>query len=349
MAFGRIRHPIRAIGEYGVLFYGGDKTRPCSHEVPGPRRPGTGLTIIKQVPLHPLVGVTKLDINNLSPLKSKALLFSKFILVAPFFVEPGGILCDPPPPDHALADLNFLYSHGIVAPLPTVETMELFDGVYTGRENEYLRAGGVSKALKSASGSSFGEALTSDFSLRRLSVELTDTLKIDTVPICETQLPESLPEPTTSSKLCHNVLSAALKTLPLPDETCSWEDILTFKAELHDKRWEFQRFLQTLATKVQSEAELRDEIEWMVNEYTKAMQIHHIKASQSFVDIFFISPLEVIENLVKLNWSKIAKGALSVRKRKVELLEAEMKAPGRECAYVFEARERFDRPSGLMR
>lgn len=69
--------------------------------------------------------------------------------------------------------------------------------------------------------------------------------------------------------------------------------------------------------------------------------IHDIKASQSFIDVFVISPLEIIENLVKFNWSKIAKGALSVQKRKVELLEAEMKAPGRECAYVFDARKRF--------
>jgi hypothetical protein len=39
--------------------------------------------------------------------------------------------------------------------------------------------------------------------------------------------------------------------------------------------------------------------------------------------------------------AKVARGALSVQKRKVELMEAEMKAPGRECAYVFDARRRF--------
>ncbi len=71
------------------------------------------------------------------------------------------------------------------------------------------------------------------------------------------------------------------------------------------------------------------------------MTIHHLKASTSFVDVFVISPLEIIENLVKFNWSKIAKGLLSVQKRKIELLEAEMKAPGKECAYMFDARKRF--------
>jgi hypothetical protein len=72
------------------------------------------------------------------------------------------------------------------------------------------------------------------------------------------------------------------------------------------------------------------------------MRLHRLKASQSFVDVFIITPLEIIENLVKFNWSKIAKGLLQVQKRKVELMEAEMKAPGRECAYVFDARQRFD-------
>jgi hypothetical protein len=70
-----------------------------------------------------------------------------------------------------------------------------------------------------------------------------------------------------------------------------------------------------------------------------------IMASQSFVDVFLIAPLEIIENLVKFNWSKLAGGMLSVNKRKVELLEAEIKAAGRECAYVFDARKRFCKKS----
>ena len=51
--------------------------------------------------------------------------------------------------------------------------------------------------------------------------------------------------------------------------------------------------------------------------------------------------MEVFEDVVKLKWSKIAKGVLSIKKRRVELLEAEMKAPGRECAYLFSPRKRF--------
>ena len=137
------------------------------------------------------------------------------------------------------------------------------------------------------------------------------------------------------------LLNVGLGTLPLPDEVTPLEDVLAFRHDLRDKQWSFRRFLRQLATKQLTQAEIQDEVEYLANEYRKAMAVHRVKALQSFVDVFVISPLEIVENLVKFNWSKIAKGALSIKKRKIELLEAEMKAPGRECAYVFEARERF--------
>jgi hypothetical protein len=183
-------------------------------------------------------------------------------------------------------------------------------------------------------------AVLRDGLTRWLTTKVLNPDGSDVVPICELDLPQALlggSEPRMKSDL----VEVTLQGLPTPDESCSWEDIISFKAELADKRWAFRRFLHTLATKKQSQAEIRDDIEWSLNEYSKAMEIHHIKASQSFVDVFVISPLEIIEDLLEFNWSKLAKGVLSVKKRQVELLEAEMKAPGRECAYVFEARKRF--------
>jgi hypothetical protein len=71
------------------------------------------------------------------------------------------------------------------------------------------------------------------------------------------------------------------------------------------------------------------------------MRINRIKAGEGAFEVYVLPAVEITEDLVKLNWSKIAKGALAVTKREIELLEAEMKAPGRECAYVFDARKRF--------
>jgi uncharacterized protein (UPF0335 family) len=126
-----------------------------------------------------------------------------------------------------------------------------------------------------------------------------------------------------------------------PDDTCAWQDILDFKKELKNKQWDFRHFLTGLATKKQTEAAAREEIEYLLNQYEEAMKLHQMKASHTFVDVFVITPIEILEDIVKFRWSAILKGGMAARKRKIELLEAEMKAPGKECAYVFDARKRF--------
>jgi hypothetical protein len=184
------------------------------------------------------------------------------------------------------------------------------------------------------------EIMKRDGLTRALAGDTSPYRVIDSVPICERSLPFETAGASGSS-LTPEVLNVALNALPIPDDTCAWEDIIAFKSEMHDKEWSFRRFLSTLSSKKQTEAEIQDDIEWTVNEYRKAMEIHRLKSSNGFVEVFLISPLEIIEDLVKFRWSKLAKGLLSVNRRRVELLEAEMKAPGRECAYVFDARKRF--------
>jgi hypothetical protein len=162
---------------------------------------------------------------------------------------------------------------------------------------------------------------------------------IDTVPLCMHPLPDRLERDRMTS--LQDVTRIVLSSFPVPSDQTSFEDILGFKQEMRDKNWNLHRFINTLATQQCTEAEIRDDFEWSLNEYTKAMRLNRIKSAHSFVDLYVITPLEIIENLVKLNWSKIAKGALQARKHRIELLEAELKAPGRECAYVFDSVERF--------
>ncbi len=238
-----------------------------------------------------------------------------------------------PEVDRISAELSFLEERGVIQAAPIELTQQFAPEVISA----------VSKLMSQETPMSQGTPIsgpqTRDVCIRSFANVLPVT-NGDVVPICEVPFPEILApaQPRSSSQI---VLSVAFGAMPVPDETCAWDDILHFKTELHDKQWAFRRFLQDLATKQRKEPEISDQIEWMVNEYSKAMEIHRLKASNSFVDVFLIPTLELIEDIVKLNWSKIAKGTLSVKKRKVELLEAEMKASGRECAYVFDARKRF--------
>jgi hypothetical protein len=258
-------------------------------------------------------------------LKQQVVLFDAFHVVPPHerWMPPG------PSPEVAL-DLEFLRSQGVVRDL---------------REELHWEIG-MRLAMTHLPSADLARIVTDGDMIARLFAGALSAQEphIDIVHIANEQPRSPIPEILQAFDLSSTVkatLKVALAALPVPDETCSWMDILDFKTDLREKQWGFRRFLKTLATKVQTEAEIGDEIEWLVTQYSKAMEIHQLRASRTFLEAYVIPTVEVLEDIVKLNWSKIAKSGVAAKQRRIDLLDAELKAPGRECAYVFDARKRF--------
>jgi len=90
---------------------------------------------------------------------------------------------------------------------------------------------------------------------------------------------------------------------------------------------------------------LRDEIEYTIQDYSNFLLKSGLKTQSGVIETVLVSTAEALEDLVKLRFSKFLKSALTLRRSNVELVEAEAKAPGRECAYIVSARERFSDPS----
>lgn len=51
-----------------------------------------------------------------------------------------------------------------------------------------------------------------------------------------------------------------------------------------------------------------------------------------------VGAAEALENFAKLKWSKLAQMPFEVSKKRIELLNAELSAPGREIAYIEHAK-----------
>lgn len=280
--------------------------------------------------MRELHGVGCFNWSNVSSLKQAALLFD---IVNIFDID--DLLNDQTRAafPHVVAEIEFLVEKGVVQGASVLQIPNDFPMDMDSLFPMPMQAGAPPPGTKL-----YPLSAIFDDSNSRMMASYLNTIT-DTVPICRLPFPPVIKSNIVKRE--ETVLTVARDLFPCPDGSCAWQDILDFKAEMHEKQWAFRRFLNTLATKQQTEAEIRDDLEWSVSEYAKAMELYKIKASQSFVDVFVLSPLEFLENLVKFNWSKIARGALQVQKRKVELMEAEAKAPGRECAYVFDARRRF--------
>jgi hypothetical protein len=240
---------------------------------------------------HELHGVVRFGCSQ-EQLKRQAIVFDRFHVV---HMDYG---FGPPKDEQKAAEWEFLQSRGIAEKVPEhfgdeVTMADLFG--FSGYRSD-------------------GDVL--DSYIRYAASRYKDPDR-DVVPICQFPIPcgpDPSPEMLTSlqrarpgfattgtaqKRSIEVVLEVALNALPAPDESCAWDDILNFRAELHDKRWAFRRFLCSLAAKQQLGSEVRDEIEWLVNEYSKAMKIHNLKASPASFEAYIIPGLEFIEELVK--------------------------------------------------
>ena len=189
-------------------------------------------------------------------------------------------------------------------------------------------------------------ATRDDFYLRTVATAISEQ-DLETVALCRKPLPTKFSAPSLEKQVSlETTIRVAVNALPMPSELNAVDDILNFKVDLRDKRWTFRRFLRDLATKQQTEGEIKDEIEYLTRQYERLMEIHGLKATRGSFEVYILPVIEVAEDLAKMNWTKIAKSALEVSKMNIELMREELTAPGRECAYVFEARKRFSNDGG---
>ena len=140
-----------------------------------------------------------------------------------------------------------------------------------------------------------------------------------------------------------NALSIVFDAFPEPDEQTSWEQILEFKADPDTGRQvaALKRWLSKVGQQELPPGELREEIEWLVQEYEAHMRLHRMKISAGNLETVVTTTAELLENIVKLKFGAIAKALFSFRQRNIQLLEAERQAPGRELIYLVRSRQRF--------
>jgi hypothetical protein len=141
-----------------------------------------------------------------------------------------------------------------------------------------------------------------------------------------------------------NVAHIILNKLPFPAQDVPISKVLDFKEDsdtrrllLGMKRW----LRKTLESNI-SLKELNEEIEYLIMEYTHYMKLYDMKITTGTLETLVVTSAEIIENVAKLNLGKAAKSLFSIRNRHLALVEAEMKAPGREVSYIVHTNQKFN-------
>lgn len=136
-----------------------------------------------------------------------------------------------------------------------------------------------------------------------------------------------------------DLYSIILKKIPAPSPMVPWEDIVAFKQEAEQKRHlaDLRAWITAVSKEKITFQEAHERIEVLLSDYDMWMKASGMRYGsvtlntivQSLLDLATLSPKKAIGRL------------FDIRKEKAQLLEGELKAPGRSLAYVVKARTRY--------
>lgn len=135
------------------------------------------------------------------------------------------------------------------------------------------------------------------------------------------------------------VIHMVYDKIPFPDYYTPWEAIFDFRED-QEAKGKFRKLRKWLNDSLKSSLnipELQEEMNEMIYEYSNHMNIHHKKIELSRFETTVVTPIEILESIIKLQPSKALKAIVKMKKEKIQLLEAELKAPGKEMALVIDS------------
>lgn len=140
-----------------------------------------------------------------------------------------------------------------------------------------------------------------------------------------------------------DVLHIVINSLPTPDDSVPWEQILDYRSDLdiRDNFLALREWMTDITQKKLTPAEIEEKLASLLAKYEKHMKIHKMKVNRSTLQTIVVTSAELLEDLIKFKWGKAAKLLFSLQERKISLLEAELKAPGVEVAYLSKTRDQF--------
>jgi hypothetical protein len=139
------------------------------------------------------------------------------------------------------------------------------------------------------------------------------------------------------------VAEVVLPHVPIPGDDVSIEALLDFRREGDTiqqieglRLWMMRAALSTAST-----AELQLEIETMLHDFRRHMVVADMRTTDGVLQLAISIPLGIAEELIRLRPKAALDAAFAFRQSRAERLEAELKAPGKEIAYLHTAAQRF--------
>lgn len=177
------------------------------------------------------------------------------------------------------------------------------------------------------------------FRARRECIRLSVLHRIDAHLV--TSLGDVLSKGSDSDK--HEVVKITLDSLPIPDDSTSWEQIIEYRndPDSQSKFLSLRNWMSEVARDELTPAETEEKLEHLIDQYQQHMKLHRMKTNVGTLETIVTTSAEVLGDLVSFKWGKAVQALFALKRRKLALLEGELKSPGNQVAYIVKARETF--------
>jgi hypothetical protein len=174
---------------------------------------------------------------------------------------------------------------------------------------------------------------------RMLSIELREVHGLDAHPVLSTTIPKA----SQSVALKSDIIRITLNSLPIPDDSTSWEQIIEYRndPDSQSKFLALRNWMSEVARAKLTPAEVEEKLEYLLDQYQLHLKLHRMKTNTGTMETIITTGAEVLGDLLSFKWGKATEVLFSLRKRQVALLEGELTSPGNEVAYIIKARETF--------
>lgn len=168
---------------------------------------------------------------------------------------------------------------------------------------------------------------------------LNATTDLQSIPILDDFIPETKENQGKEYKIAEMVINK----FPVIDDLVSWEQLSDFKQDPESKRkfMALRNWIIDISKGTLTAREVGEKLDFLLSEYTFHLDKHKIKTSFGALKSFTITTAEILENTLKLNWSKVAETFFEVFEHSSKLAEIESNLPGREVGYIYHIKDKL--------
>lgn len=143
------------------------------------------------------------------------------------------------------------------------------------------------------------------------------------------------------------VIQFILNDIPEPDYSVSWEQIIEYRSDddVRNKYLALVNWVNKVANSNLKLSEIKDEYDYLYSEYMRQFNLHKMKCNNSKLEVILNSTVNFIKNISTGNYVSSAKDLFQYKVKNANLLKEEVNLPGKEIAYIFHTKSKFENKS----